>query len=61
METVKEFIDAVKEMRDAQTAYSLFPSGENKRRKEAFEKIIDNALHERERKIAQGKQEVLPL
>lgn len=61
METVKEFIDAVKEMRDAQTAYSLFPSGENKRRKEAFEKIIDNALQERERKIAQGKQEVLPL
>ena len=38
METVKEFIDAVKEMRDAQVAYSLFPSGENKRRKENHEK-----------------------
>lgn len=61
METVKEFIDAVKEMRDAQVAYSLFPSGENKRRKESREKIIDNALSERERRKVQGKQEVLPL
>jgi len=61
METVKEFIDAVKEMRDAQIAYSLFPSGENKRRKESHEKIIDNALSERERRKVQGKQEVLPL
>lgn len=61
MDTVKEFLDAVKEMRDAQTAYSLFSSGENKRRKEAFEKKVDNALQKRERKIAQGKQEVLPL
>lgn len=61
METVKEFIYAVKEMRDAQVAYSLFPSGENKRRKETHEKIIDNALSERERRKAQGKQEVLPL
>jgi hypothetical protein len=61
METVKEFIDAVKEMRDAQVAYSLFPSGENKRRKENHEKIIDNALSERERRKVQGKQEVLPL
>lgn len=61
METVKEFIDAVKEMRDAQVAYSLFSSGENKRRKENHEKIIDNALSERERRKVQGKQEVLPL
>lgn len=61
MKTVKEFIDAVKEMRDAQVAYSLFPSGENKRRKESREKIIDNALSERERRKVQGKQEVLPL
>lgn len=61
METVKEFIDAVKEMRDAQVAYSLFPSGENKRRKESHEKNIDNALSERERRKVQGKQEVLPL
>jgi hypothetical protein len=55
------YVQYVKEMREAQIAFSLFPSGDNRRKKIACEKKVDQILDERERGIAQSKQEMLPL